>query len=377
MDDVLDKLKILNYQRDFCSESGFRPINSKYYFQVPAQNPNEQFFLFTSLFSWLLQKIGVSFEAPGQFDDPNATAANIANELKKMGVPFEYGPHKLKQGHGEAILYTLQILTDRALQLSNFTFQKPTHKVDDYPEEAEVDVDAEITLDTVEDRVPVHDDEDEMYIESLRTTQAVEELKPQAVIKPATDPAEWKLEVERVTPMLKVQIPNDNKDWRIHIEQMNAHQKLIGSSLVDTKTQLSKLQHEVEKTLEKISSREKYINAQFEHQIEEQRALQDQLSELRQKYNVSNSNVTELSNELTRISEELDAVKSRMDEIGNGMTDSTPLVNIKQGVTRLKGDIKQMDLRIGVIEHTLLQARLKNKGPMLAMPAFNAASFLI
>ncbi|KAJ3204168.1 Intraflagellar transport protein 57 [Dinochytrium kinnereticum] len=199
------------------------------------------------------------------------------------------------------------------------------------------------------------------------------------MIKPTVDPAEWKLEVERVTPMLKVQLPNDNKDWRIHIEQMNIHQKLIGTSLTDTKTQLTKLQQEIEKTLEKILSREKYINAQFEGQVEEQRALQDQVSELRQKYNVSNSNVSELSNELARISEELDGVKSRMDEIGNGMTDSTPLVNIKQGVTRLKGDIKQMDLRIGVIEHTLLQAkvRLKNKGPMLAMPAFNAASFLM
>ncbi|KAJ3213259.1 Intraflagellar transport protein 57 [Dinochytrium kinnereticum] len=131
MDDVLDKLKILNYQTSFCTAQGFQPINSKYYFQVPAINPNEQFFYFTSLFSWLLMKIGVPFETPGQFDDPNATAANIANELKKMGVPFEYGPHKLKQGHGEAILYTLQILTDRALQLSGFSFQKPVHKVDE------------------------------------------------------------------------------------------------------------------------------------------------------------------------------------------------------------------------------------------------------
>ncbi|KAJ3095096.1 Intraflagellar transport protein 57 [Phlyctochytrium bullatum] len=226
-----------------------------------------------------------------------------------MGVPFEYGPHKLKQGHGEAIIYTLQILTDRALQLSGFTFQKPVHKVDDYPEEAEVDIDAEITLDQMEERIGADDDEDEVYMESIRPIQKTEEVKAQVVIKPSVDPAEWKLEVERVTPMLKVQVSNDNKDWRIHVEQMNIHQKLIGSSLHETKDRLNKLQQEIEKTLEKISSREKYINAQFEHQVEEQRALQDQLSELRQKYNVSNSNVTELSNELARISEELDAVK--------------------------------------------------------------------
>ncbi|KAJ1562358.1 Intraflagellar transport protein 57 [Nowakowskiella sp. JEL0078] len=180
-------------------------------------------------------------------------------------------------------------------------------------------------------------------------------------IKPTVDPAEWKLEVERVTPMLKVHIPNDNKDWRIHLEQMHHHRQTISSSLGDTKTQLTKIQAEIEKTLEKISSREKYINTQFETQTEEYRALQDQLSDWKQKQGVASSHVTDLTIDLARISEELDQVKTRMDEIGSGMTDSKPLVNIKQGIARLKNEIKQMDLRIGVIEHTLMHAKLKHK----------------
>lgn len=50
-----------------------------------------------------------------------------------------------------------------------------------------------------------------------------------------------------------------------------------------------------------------------------------------------------------------------MDELGSGMTDSKPLLSIKQGTTRLKDEIKQMGLRIGVIENTLLHAKLKSK----------------
>lgn len=38
------------------------------------------------------------------------------------------------------------------------------------------------------------------------------------------DPAEWRLEVERVTPLLKVKLANDNKDWRLHLQQMEHHQ---------------------------------------------------------------------------------------------------------------------------------------------------------
>ncbi|KAI8929385.1 intra-flagellar transport protein 57-domain-containing protein [Entophlyctis helioformis] len=82
---------------------------------------------------------------------------------------------------------------------------------------------------------------------------------------------------------------------------------------------------------------------------------------------------TELTEDLSRISEELDSLKSRMDDLGSGMTDSKPLVAIKQGLARLKTEIKQMDLRIGVIQHTLLHAKLKNKGPMsmLDSPTFS------
>ncbi|KAJ3408065.1 putative enoyl CoA hydratase [Chytridiales sp. JEL 0842] len=364
--------------------NGFRPL-SRYYFVLQDANPNEQFFYFSSLFTWLLREIDpkTNFEQPGQFDDPNATAANIADQLKKLGIPFDYGLHKLKQGYGEAILYVLQAVSEKACQAIGFEFQKPVHRVDDYPEEAEVDADAEVTMDTIEEHVAPDDDDEEVYVKPTNTAtnnnNNTEELKSQQHItgKPTVDPAEWKLEVERVAPMLKIQIPNDNKDWRLHVEQMSLNNGTIGTSLVDTRSQLQKLHSEIEKTLEKISSREKYINTQFESQIEEQRALQDQLSEVRQKYNVANNNVTELSNELGRISEELDGVKSRMDDIGNGMTDSQPLVNIKKGITRLKADIKQMDLRIGVIENTLLQAKLKNKGPLLAMPASNPITFLV
>ncbi|KAI9352280.1 intra-flagellar transport protein 57 [Zopfochytrium polystomum] len=375
MDEVLDKLKVLRYQRDFCREGGFQSLN-KYYFLLPAPNPNEQFFYFTSLCSWLLLKIGVQFEAPGQFDDPNASAADIANELKKLGVAFEFGPHKLKQGYGDAVVFSLQVLTDKLIQHRGVAFTKPVHKVDDYPDEAEVDVDAEVTAETIEETIAAHDDDEELFMDASPAASKMEDSKPLPVIQPTVDPSEWILEVERVAPMLKVQITNDNKDWRLHLEHMQQHHSTIATSLSETRGQLSKLQADIEKTLEKISSREKYINTQFETQIEEQRSLQDQLSELRQKYNVASTSVNELSNELGRVSEELDSVKNRMDEIGNGMTDSQPLVDIKKGTSRLKFDIKQMDLRIGVIEQTLLQAKLKNKGPMLAMPAFNPTLFV-
>ncbi|KAI9096916.1 intra-flagellar transport protein 57 [Phlyctochytrium arcticum] len=374
MDDILDKLKVLNYLAEFCKPMNINALH-RFYFVSAASNSNEQFYHFASLFTWLVKKNGETFEAPGQFDDPNATATNIATKLKEMDIPFDHGIAKLKQGYGDAILGALQALVDRALVKSGFVFQPPIHKVDEYAEEAEVDADAEVTAETIEEDVPALDDEDEIYVHTAgrqeKTEQIALTIKDQSP-KPKVDPADWKLEVERVTPMLRVQIPDDNKDWRIHVVSMKHHQNTITGSLSETENQLNKLHNDIEKTLEKITSREKYINSQFETQTEEHRVLQDQISVLKQKYGVASTNVTELTNQLSSISEELDGVKTQMDDIGSGMTDSKPLVNIKQGVVKLKAEIKQMDLRLGVIQQTLLHAKLKTKGPIGAGPADSA-----
>ena len=52
------------------------------------------------------------------------------------------------------------------------------------------------------------------------------------------------------------------QDWRAHYEQMHSYNDGIESTLSETKVYLDKLHQEISKTLEKISSREKYINNQ-------------------------------------------------------------------------------------------------------------------
>lgn len=40
---------------------------------------------------------------------------------------------------------------------------------------------------------------------------------------------------------------------------------------------------------------------------------------------------------------------------------AAPVVKIRQSLTKLKQEIEQMDVRMGVVEHTLLQAKLRKK----------------
>ncbi|KAG9461875.1 hypothetical protein GDO78_015489, partial [Eleutherodactylus coqui] len=64
------------------------------------------------------------------------------------------------------------------------------------------------------------------------------------------------------------------------------------------------------------------------------------------------------------VNEELEKVKQEIEEKGSSITDGAPLVKMKQALTKLKQENLQMEIRIGVVEHTLLQSKLKEKSNM-------------
>ena len=72
------------------------------------------------------------------------------------------------------------------------------------------------------------------------------------------------MEVEKGAPQLKVTVRVDNRDWRTHLEQMHSYRTGIEEALTTTKVQLDKLHSDIARTLEKIGSREKYLNSQLE-----------------------------------------------------------------------------------------------------------------
>ncbi|XP_065056792.1 intraflagellar transport protein 57 homolog [Rhopilema esculentum] len=367
MEDVLDKLKLLDYEASFCKEWGFKPF-SRHYFVV-ATNPGEQFFAYTSIVTWTLNQCGINTERPQEYDDPNATLSSILNESRKLGIAIDFPPSKLKTGNGEHAVYLLDKLSDEALKSQRFAWKRPMHDDEEEEEEAIVEDDAELTIDKMNDELAEEieeADDEESYLDLAGLKQQAymnekPESKPEAMLQSNTDSAEWQLELERVLPMLKVHIRTDNKDWRSHYEQMKQYSDGIDTSLTETKGQLDKLHQEISKTLEKIASREKYINNQLENLMQEYRGQQDQLAEAKERYKQSSGGVTELTQKLAQVTDELEQVKQQMDERGTNMTDSAPLMRIKQALSKLRQEIVEMELRIGVVEHTLQQARLQEK----------------
>uniref|UniRef100_T1D1P4 Putative intraflagellar transport protein n=1 Tax=Cupiennius salei TaxID=6928 RepID=T1D1P4_CUPSA len=375
MESLLDKLKLLSYETEFAQELKMKYIN-RHYFALQT-NPGEQFFLFSSLAAWLIRKCGIKFESPQEFDDPNGTIASILEQVRQMGVAVDFPPSKLKQGWGEQVIFVLSRLADQALLKNGFRWKRPIIlPEDDDSNDTTMDGDdSEVTMEKIEEEMITEafeeedsDDEGEiMDLEALRNLsiskqENSEKNKPEEVMESNIDAMEWKLEVERVMHQLKVTVRNDSRDWRSHLEQIHQHRKNIEETLSTTKQQLDKLHSDISRSMEKISSREKYLNNQLEQLILEYRTAQDQLAQVKEQYKSVSGGVTERSRTLSQITEELEQVKQEMDERGSNMTDGKPLVNIRKALSKLKVELSQMDVRIGVASHTLLQAKLKEKG---------------
>uniref|UniRef100_A0A8C6WV35 Intraflagellar transport protein 57 homolog n=1 Tax=Neogobius melanostomus TaxID=47308 RepID=A0A8C6WV35_9GOBI len=360
MENLLEKLKMLRYE-ELLERHNMKPLTRHYFVSSPylVANPGQQFFMFSVVAAWLLNVAGRSFTEPQESDEPNATISNILAELRSFGVRVDFPPSKLKSGSGEYVCYVLDRLAEEALKKRGVPFKRPSYPTESTEEEELQGDEAELTLSRVEEDLVL------MLLSSCVSRQEQESrLKPEEILESTVDAAEWSLEVERVLPQLKVTIRTDNKDWRIHVDQMHQHRDGINSSLQDAKGHLDKLQEDISKTLEKVSSREKYINNQLEGLIQQYRSAQAQLREVKERYQQASGGVTERTRVLAEISEELEKVKQEMEERGSSMSDGAPVVRIKQSVTRLRQETQQMEVRMGVVEHSLLQAKLKEKSNM-------------
>ncbi|XP_067308622.1 intraflagellar transport protein 57 homolog isoform X2 [Pseudorasbora parva] len=372
MEDLLDKLKVLDYEQQVLDKHNIKPLSRHYFVSSPhvLSNPGEQFYMFSVISAWLISLCGRSFDTPQEYDDPNATVSNILSELRALGGQVDFPPSKLKSGSGEHVCYVLDQLVEKALKSKGFIWNRPLYPSVEVDDDCVQEDDAELTLSKVEEEMTgdeEYEEEDVLDLDALKTRTNPSELsgsRPAVVLESDVDAAEWNLEVERVLPQLKVTIRTDNKDWRIHLDQMHQHQDGINTSLHDAKGCLFKLREDISKTLEKVSSREKYLNTQLEHLISEYRQAQAQLNKVKELYQEASGGVTERTRILAELSEELEKVKQEMEEKGSSMSDGAPVVKIRQSLTKLKQEIEQMDVRMGVVEHTLLQAKLREKNNM-------------
>ncbi|KAF0698776.1 Aste57867_10634 [Aphanomyces stellatus] len=357
MGNALEKLRILGYEREMSKKKNF-VVFTDTQFALPAQNASAQFKSFLEVVVYLMKVCEQDF-AVDKYDDPNTSVNKLILALKMMGFPLDFPAAKLKQGFGEAACTTLEFICDKALAAKGFTWAKPNYPKEEYAEEAEVDENLEVEAD---DEVPV-EEEEEIYVArggGAEDNDLDESTKQ--IILTTVDPLLWKTELERVGSKLRSKVKEDEgKEWHAHIEQTKKHSVTIGDNLAGTTTQLKAITSQLSEVIQRMAEKEKHINNEFDHLRQEYHQIKEKLQAVTERCKEGSDKVGSMTNQHSEITEQLRDTKSDMDNKGSKMTDTSPLVQIKGALQTLKAEIKNFELRIGVVGHTLLQSRAKQK----------------
>jgi len=355
MEDILERLKMHNYEQLMLTSHSFKPLTHTY-FAIHSGNPTEQFHYFMAVCAWLMSLQNTNWRAPSQMEDPNSAVNSLFSQLQQVGAPTNYPPQKLKLGYGQHCCDVLKHLLDQV----PLEFKRATYTEELEYEEAAVDEDAQVDEDELADEVGAADvEEDEYFGGGGEGGPAGENKLTDSILDATVDAAAWQIELERVTPQLKMQILSDPKEWRNRLVNTKSHQQTVASLSPETYGMLDRLSEDMERTLQAVRKAEQKLNQQCKDQVDEFTTKQDKLQEIQDEYNTKSQTLNELTNQLSQVSDELAGVKGRMDERGANMTDTSPLIKIKSALQRIKEERKAMDIRIGVVTHTLVAKKLK------------------
>lgn len=231
-----------------------------------------------------------------------------------------------------------------------------------------VEDDAEIILEKVEEEqyaMPSEDEEEGESYSGEKPNVAFLNLNRKGInglggdTNSSKDTELWRLELERVLPQLKVVIRTDPRDWRAHLEQIKSLHKELESV-----PQLNKLETDIGFVMEKIESRERHLNNELREYLGEYKNLSMELRKIEAALAESEQAKVAADEELFTIMGDLEMTKGQMDQRGTSMADGSPLINIKKAIGKLREEIVQMDLKIGVLDHSLTQDIIRHNAQM-------------
>lgn len=181
------------------------------------------------------------------------------------------------------------------------------------------------------------------------------------ILHAAVDPVEWKAEVERVAPKLRQlsqHVGSSGSEWRSHVDQTVTSKSQIDKVMGETRDDLVTVNRQVADELQRASSKEKYMNHQFSALTTDYAQVRRILDSLESTSSSATDKMAKMTNELAELTEKLEEMKESFDSKDSGIHDTSPLVRMKTALQQIKAESFAFDLRIGVVSHSLLAARV-------------------
>jgi estrogen-related receptor beta like 1 len=344
MRQIYDNLQYLEYEMNFNPMSRHFPHLNEFYFAVPGQSAKEQFDYFAGLCIWMMQKyLGSEIETPSDYDEPAQVADNLILALPAIGFKLNFSSSKLVPGHGIAVCTILDAIVRMTIKKRKFS-ENSLRVVGGVGGKEDVETVREDDDGIVEDAVDVQSDaEDDGAVADAASSH------------PVIDSMDLKAEATRVAPSLQIRIPATKHDWRAHFSQMTQHKTTMLDCMSQLAPILSKIGADITKAVQAIETREKTLSAKFTTSIADYAERATKLAAVEARHKDRKAGVDAQQAELTDVVGRLGSVKDNLNDKQKEVADNSPLMKIRTAITKMREQVKALELRSSILQRSLTQ----------------------
>jgi NIMA (never in mitosis gene a)-related kinase len=408
MEDIIEKLRLLDYENRFCMPYRRKPI-SRVYFNISI-NPAEQLAYFYELSHWLMSlsktgkrrstEDGLNEPMPlgpvldmNSIGDPLEVAKQVLTDVRAIGmrIPESVTPGSLKEGNGEGVCFIINDLSTRELIRQNFCFLQPivseggvnvygqTESADEVAEEiegqSELEVLAQYAPDVGEDEKTM--EHLDLQVTSKSTNELYQSFQKQqlvqsdhseletGIIESSVNPEDWLAELRRVEPALDLtseELSAASEDWKYRVQQMSYCLRGFQANTQEQSIHAwEQMTHNLTDQLTLISRGEARIRSQnaeslaeLSHTLADKKEVTAALTVLRDKVSAQCNEFDELKESEAVLLKELKVLSGQLD-------DDSALTELKTGLTTLKREARDLELKGAVAAYWLDQKRSRQK----------------
>lgn len=135
MDDIIDKLKLLDYELKFCKARKYKPISRIFFAHYEDEKHNKAEFLY-ELSYWIMSldrtKKNVTYKPYSDHRKRDDAFVKLLADIKKHGIKVvNMDIDTLSQGYGDLPCQIVNDLLNIELIRRDYKFDDPKHKADD------------------------------------------------------------------------------------------------------------------------------------------------------------------------------------------------------------------------------------------------------
>ena len=300
-----------------------------------------------------------------KYDDPVSMATNLLTEMKNCGIDLSISPNLLRTGYGIPVCTVLLALVNKALEKKGFKFKKPKFDEKNLGNSGDSPEIEDEAPDLINNEIDYGDNLNEVKKEEkAKTTDIKEDNTGIGILYSNTTQEDWQRELEKVSSKLKLDynalnVFNKN-EWRNHIQTIKDNEEKFTKEIPDSRAVLENLSTEIDRSLEKITKKEEVLSKNHQGIIssykERHKAGNNQIDE----YKDLSENVELLKRECEDVNDKIQAAKEKYDSLSKKISDTSALANTKQAIANLQNETINMDMKINILNHSLLKYTFKS-----------------